>query len=257
MAQETYYYGQGKVKLAIINDDGSFEPWRWVMDVSALAGALKEDTVSHRESYGGKKGKVREFGISPDMTLSATLHSLNSDNLALFTQGTATSTAAGTVTGETLADGLVVGDTVNLAQINVSDLVITDSAGTPVTLDPANYNLEALYGSLEILSLPDSPAPTQPFKAAYSYGASEQVSFLSKTKRPNVALRYEGVNLAEGGAPVVMELYKLSPGLLNELALITSGNDVAGMQVSLSALLDTSKSASGALGQYGRIIQAV
>ncbi|UCM30546.1 hypothetical protein LE197_11895 [Pseudomonas sp. PS1(2021)] len=70
-----------------------------------------------------------------------------------------------------------------------------------------------------------------------------------------MALRYEGINLAEDGAPIIVEIYKLSPGLLQELSLITDGNDVAGMPVSFSALLDTSKPANGPLGQFGRIIQ--
>ncbi|MNC84108.1 hypothetical protein D3C75_1384530 [compost metagenome] len=65
------------------------------------------------------------------------------------------------------------------------------------------------------------------------------------------------MNLAEGGAPVVMELYKLAPGLLSELALITEGTEVAGLPVTFAALLDTSKPASGDLGQFGRIVQAV
>lgn len=255
--QETYYYGQGKVKLAVIAADGSLGPWRWLMDVSALSAAIQEESVSHRESYSGKKAKVREFGISADMTLSATLRSMDTDNLALFTQGTATSTAAGSVTGEVLPSGLEAGDVVNLAQINVSDLVITDSAASPATLAAEHYSLEALYGSVEILSLPSAPAPTQPLKAAYSHGASKQVTFLTAAKRPNVALRYEGVNLAEGGAPVVMELYKLAPGLLQELAMITEGTEVAGLPVTFAALLDTSKPANGPLGQFGRIVQAV
>lgn len=255
MAQrETYYYGQGKLYLAIISASGVRDNWRWVGDVSALSGALQEETISHTESYSGKKARVREFGISPQLNMTATLHSLDTDNLALFTQGTATSESAGTVTGETLPTDLEAGDVVGLEYPGVTNLVLTDSADPAVSLDEEHYLLDPRFGSIELLSLP-IPAPTQPFVAAYSHAASKQVTFLTAAARPNVALRYEGVNLAEGGAPVVMELYKLAPSLLQELSMITDGNQVAGLPVSLNALLDTSKPANGPLGQYGRIVQ--
>lgn len=255
MAQkETYYYGQGKLYLAIIAANGVRQNWRWVGDVSALSGALQEEVISHTESYSGKKARVREFGISPQLNMTATLHSLDTDNLTLFSQGTATSEDAGAVTGETLPTGLQPGDVVGLEYPGVSNLVLTDSADPAVTLDEEHFLLDPRFGSIELLSLP-TPAPTQPFVAAYSHAASKQVAFLSATARSNVALRYEGINLAEGGAPVVMELYKLAPGLLQELSMITAGTQVAGMQVALNTLLDTSKPANGPLGQYGRIIQ--
>ncbi len=255
MAQnETYFYGQGKVKLAIIKPDGSLEPWRWVGDVSALSFGMEEETIAHRESYSGNKTKVREWHHSPEMKLEATLHSLDVDNLAQFTQGTVSSVVAGSVTSETLPNGLTAGSIVTLAHPGVSSLVITDSAGSPATLDPKHYVLEAGYGNIEIISLP-SPAPTQPFKAAYQYAATKQVTFLSASARPNVAVRYEGINLAEGNAPVIAEFYKASSSLLSQLALITSGDDVAGMEVNFGVLLDGSKPAAGALGQFGRIIQ--
>ncbi|MBX6190018.1 hypothetical protein ISD42_34030, partial [Pseudomonas aeruginosa] len=42
---------------------------------------------------------------------------------------------------------------------------------------------------------------------------------------------------------------------LQELALISDGNTVAGMQISGGILLDTSKPDTGDLGRFGRIIQ--
>ncbi|MDH4706584.1 hypothetical protein OK410_06860 [Pseudomonas aeruginosa] len=178
MAQvETYYYGQGKLKLAIHTAAG-LTPWRWLGDVSALSGAMEEERMSHRESYSGLKAKVREWGISPSLNMTATLHSVSVENVALFSQGTASTSAAGTVTGELLPAGLEAGDQVVLANPGVSDLVITDSAGTPVTLTEDHYLLEPAFGALEILSLPTSPAPTQPFIAAYEYMARKQVALL-------------------------------------------------------------------------------
>jgi hypothetical protein len=51
-------------------------------------------------------------------------------------------------------------------------------------------------------------------------------------------LRYEGINLAEGNAPVIAEFYKISTAPLQELALITSGNELAGMAYEAECLAD-------------------
>ncbi|MDT4842762.1 hypothetical protein FQZ97_766750 [compost metagenome] len=65
------------------------------------------------------------------------------------------------------------------------------------------------------------------------------------------------MNLAENGAKCMVELYKVSAGLLQSLSLITSGNQLAGSPVTFSSLLDSSKPASGDLGQFGRYIELV
>jgi len=250
--QERYLYGQGQLKLALITA-GVVGPFFWVGDVSALSLAFAEEKASHKESYSGQRSKVREFNISNDLTVSATMHDFNAANMARFTNGTSSSTASGTVTAESLGT-ITAGDEITLANIGVSSVVITDSNGSPATIAETHYDLDPKFGNIKFNTLPTTPAPTMPLKAAYSYAAYDQVSFLTTTGQ-QVALRYEGINLAEGGAPVVVDIYKLSPGLLQELALITSGNDVAGMQVTGAVLRDSSKSQGGALGQYGRIRQ--
>lgn len=252
--EESYYYGQGKVELAEINPDGSLGPWVWIGDVSELSGSLAQTPINHRESYSGVKAKVREFFTELGIDWTATLHQLDVDNVAKFTLGKVSSVTAGTVTGEefpTVEDG----DVVQLEQLNVSDLVVTDSATpTPATLDRGvHYEYDA-YGDVEILALPTSPAPTQPLLGAYSYGAAKQAAFLAGDRK-NYAMRYKGTNLAENGRRCLVEVYKVSAGLIQTLSLITSGNQLAGAPVTFSSLLDSSKPANGSLGQYGRYVE--
>lgn len=254
MAEETYFYGQGKVEAApIVN--GVIGKWRWIQDVSAMSIKLAVEKVEHKESFSGQKALVRSFPIGKTATVDMTLHSIGPDNLGMTLYGKVVTKAAGTVTGEVLPAALVAGDLITLANPGVSDVVITDSAATPVVLDEQYYALPAdgAYGEVQILSLP-LPAPTQPFKAAYGYAATKQVGMFT-APQPTVALRYKGINLAEGGAPVIVELYKVATDPLQELALISDGNSVAGMQISGGILLDTSRPATGDLGQFGRIIQ--
>jgi hypothetical protein len=251
--KETYFYGQGKVYSRPYGSTDS-GGWRWWGDVSALTFGGTEETASHKESYSGMKAKVREFSLGVDYSLTATLHQIDADALALVLRGTVSAINSGSVTAEALG-ALAAGDVIKLAHpYRVSSLVITDSAGTPATLAPANYDLNVATGSLEILNVP--AGLTAPFFAAYQYAGGRQVSFMTAPPK-DVEFRYEGINLAENNAPVIVEFYRVSTQMLQELALITSGNDVAGMEFNAAPLLDGSKPANGALGQYGRFIEVI
>lgn len=247
---EKYMYGQGKVELAeVIN--GVVGDYVWIGDVSELTGSLSEESFTHKESYSGKKGSVRKLFLGVTMEWNMTMHEMSMANVARFTQGVATNTPAGTVTAESLGN-IAVGDSITLAHPGVSNLVITDSAGSPATIAPSHYEYDE-FGDVIFNTLPTGPAPTNPLKAAYTHQEYNQAAFLNGTRK-TYALRYKGVNLAEDGKPVKLELYKVSAGLLQTLSMITNGNQLAAAPVAMEALLDTSKPANGALGQYGRIV---
>lgn len=250
---EQYYFGQGKIFSRRKGVSGA--KWRWWGDVSELnANATPGDKISHKESYSGLKSKVRSIVLGNEMTLSGTLHQLNADTLADLLGGVVTTVAGGAVTGEDLGT-VVAGDIIKLDYPGVSSLVVTDSLGTPATIAATHYDSSELaFGSFEFLSLPSSPAPTMPLKAAYSYAGHKQVAFLASAL-PELEFRYEGVNLAENSAPVVAEFYKLAPEPLQQLALITNGNTLGGAQFTLEALADLTKPVSGSLGRFGRILE--
>jgi len=251
---DTYYYGQGKVEAAPIVG-GVIGKYRFIGDVSALSVALEVEKVKHKESHSGQKFLMRDFLIGKTATLNMTLRSISVDNLAMVLYGKPVIAPAGTVTGEDLGT-IATGDTVRLAQIGVSNLVITDSAGTPQTIDPSHYELldNGHYGEVLFKTLPTSPAPTMPLKAAYQHAAKRAVGLFT-APQPTVAIRYKAVNLAEGNAPVLVELYKVSTDPLAELPLISDGTEVAGLSITGGILLDSSKPASGLLGQFGHITQ--
>jgi len=251
---ETYYYGQGRVSIALRDAiTGALGKWRWIGDVSALSIKLSVDKVQHSESYSGQLGLARSFPAKKTATLDMTVNQIDTDNLQLGLFGTVLAKAGGTAAAEALPAGLVAGDVFYLANPGVASVVITDSTATPKALVPGtDYVVEdASFGRCRLVSV---GTYTQPFKAAYIYGATKSVGMFTAAQ-PNVAVRYEGINLAEGNAPVLVDLYKVATDPLQELALISSGNDVTGMQVSGGILLDSSKPATGPLGQYGAISQ--
>lgn len=254
MDTETYLYGQGRVSLAL-RDATTGVPGRFVYigDVSTLTSKLTTEKAKHVESNSGQKGTVRSFPVGKGCTLDMTWHQFDTDNLAIVLQGTSQSTVAGTVTAEVIEGTLAAGDVFYLKNPGVSNVVIKDSTGTPIVLVlDTDYVIEdAAFGRCRLLN---AGTFVPPFKADYSYAARKAVGMFT-TGQKEYALRYEGVNLAEGNAPIMADYYKVAPDVLAELALITSGTDVAGMQVTGEVLRDTSKPNSGALGQYGHITQ--
>lgn len=252
MAAERYYFGQGKV-YSRVKGSGS-GAWRWWGDVSELTLSATENVLRHQEHYSGNMKTVRSIRISGETTLTATLFQIDNQNLAQIVRGTITDIPAGTVASETLGT-VAAGDIFLLENgFNVSNLEITDSAGAPVTIDPAHYDLDARTGRIEFLNLPTT-APTMPLKASYEYAGASGVVLFNSTVQ-DIEVRYEGVNLAEGGAPVIVELYRVSPGALQSLSLIASDTSaLASMPWTADVLADTSKPSTGALGQVGRFLQ--
>lgn len=250
MAQLDYYYfGQGKVWSRRLTP--TLQKWRWWGDVSELTAGFEVEKVSHKESYSGNKGLARDFAVSKALKLSAKLHQIDTAALVEQVYGSVTAIASGSVVAEVLPT-VVVGDVVKLDFGGVSALSIVDSAGTPVAFGAVNYELDPRFGSIEILTLPGGIV--QPLKASYTHTAGSQLALLT-TAQPILQFRYEGINLAESNAPVIFECYRVGTEPLKDLALITSGTDVAGVTIDMAGLIDSSKSASGALGQFGRFIQ--
>ena len=250
---EYFYYGQGKLSVAIRNSlAGTIGLYQYAGDVSTLTLKPTVEMIKHRESNSGQNSLVRNIAHTRDLNIDITFAEFRPSGMARDLYGNNVSVAAGSVTAETLPDALVAGDEVRLANPAVSAVVITDSTGTPLTLvEGTDYTVDANFGKVTILNV---GTYVQPFKAAYSYGKRTDTGILTSAQ-PDIALLYEGVNLAENNAPVICELYKVAPAVAQEIMLITTGTDTAGRQVAGAVLLDSLRESNGPLGQFGRITQ--
>ena len=243
MAQsETYYYGQGKVYLARRLPNGKPGATRWIGDVSALSLALTVERVSHKESYSSNRGTVRSFISSQDGTLTATWHDLSAENLAIVLYGEQVAIPAGTVTGELLPAGIVAGERYVLDHQRVDDVVI----GTLV--EGTDYEVDYTYGAVTFLT-----AQTTAPSVNYIYAGSVNTTLF--TKKPiDLFLRFEGINLAEGGAAKVLELYKISFSPAAALALIQGDTSLAALETTATVLYDTARPDDPLIGRFGRVI---
>jgi hypothetical protein len=253
-ATESFLYGQGEVLAGfwVGNTPPAANAWFKLWDVGALSVALARESFTHKESRTGNKLEVREIQNGKSGTIKATINAINTRNLALMLNSDAQDIATGTVSGYELPEGVAVGDVILVDHVAISALVVHDSAGTPAVVAAENFSVAGGYGQIEVLSLPSGPAPTQPLTLAYSYGAARAVGLLANALPPNIALRYNGINLAEAGAPVIVDFWKLSVGVLSELALINNDTSVSNMPFEAKLLADLSRAATE-LGYFGQI----
>jgi hypothetical protein len=116
-----------------------------------------DETASHKESYSGQKSKVRSFSIGGDRTIKGTWHQVTPSPLPSCC--VAPLPDCGRYRDwRGFSRHRRGGDVIKLDKpYNVSDLVITDSAGSPVTLDPEHYDAFLEHGSIELLSFPAAP----------------------------------------------------------------------------------------------------
>lgn len=249
---DEFFYGQGRISLAE-RDATTGVPGKFIYvgDVSVLTGKMTTTQVKHMESNSGQRSLAASFTVEKAMTVDMTLHSLSTTNLAIAMRGAVVTTAGGSVTAEPSADTIVVGDVEYLANPGVSGLIITDSTPTtPKTLvEGTDYTVDENFGRINWLNV---TGYVQPFERAYTYAARSAVGMFT-TAQKYYALRYEGLDLANGNAAVIADYYKVSPGVLQELQHITTGTDVAGMAITGDVLLDSNKPATGPLGQFGSI----
>ena len=244
-----YFLGQGKIFVAARTALGVALAQRWLGDVSDAKFSLKTTTLKHKESYSGQRSTAKNIVTDKEATIDLTLQELSQENLALALYGKSTEIASGSVTGEALPNNLVADDRISLKYMQVSAVIVTDSAATPATLNASKYVVDAQYGTI---TFKDVAGATQPFKVAYTHAALENVSVFTAAQ-PEVFLRYEGINLAEDNAPIILELYKVNTEPLKELALIT--DKLADLTISASVLIDNTKPVSDEFGQFGRILQ--
>jgi hypothetical protein len=250
---EKYQYGQGRILLAPWTTTIDPSSYQWIGDADSFSMKPTSDKVQHKESFSGQRGLVRNFPVGPALDITIKGYQFDAAAIARVMRGKVSNQALGTVTAEALPDALTVGAEVYLANPFVSSVVITDATTvSPKTLlEGTDYIVDANFGRVSLLNV---TGYTQPFAVAYSYAARNTVGILTQGQQL-FALRYEEVNLAEGNEPRIVLVHKLAPDLVDELDFISSGNDVSGMSLTGSALLDSSKPATGDLGQFAAIIE--
>jgi hypothetical protein len=240
---------QGYIRSADILPDGKIGPLRWLGNVPEATLELSTNSTDKTDSFSGKRLQLGRLDTGTTAALNLTLDYWSSANLALGFQATVIDTTASTVTSEAFPTGLVVGDQVRLDHPFASDLVITDSATTPITVPPANYEL--VGHSKGVVELKTLGAFQQPFKAAYSYEAVENTVLFSAPGKVQF-LQFDGINTETGDA-LIIELWRSRFAPVQSLGLINQ--EYGSLALSAAILFDQARATDAALGGFGRLLQ--
>lgn len=243
---------QGKVYVANRDANGNPLAFRYLENVPSIEITLESNTVEHFESTSGQRLQDGRLSIGKTAGIALTLDEWTQKNIALALYGTDAVIAGSTVTAEKFPAMLKVGDYVRLKQQDVSSLVIKDSAGAPATLVAGtDYELvSAKHGTVKIL---DVGAYTQPFKADYQYAGGVNVALFSAAP-PELWLKVDGVNTAEGNKAVLAELYRVIFDPASTIQLIHN-EGYGPLELAGSVLYDATKVSDATLGQFGRMVE--
>jgi hypothetical protein len=194
---QNLYSGQGVILLAKLStSNGARGSFFRIGNSPKFELSFNVERRKHKESMSGQRLVDKVQSTTKGGRVKMTIEDIRRDNLALLMSGSKVSLGSGSYSGSTydaFPSGLVVGSIVQLTHPNASSIVVKDSAGSPATLVPnTDYRvLDADHGLIEILSL---GSYTQPFRAQYSYAATDVITGLTANDDDEYELYLAAVN---------------------------------------------------------------
>lgn len=223
---------QGRLEIGARLSNGKPGKMFWAGNVPELTISLEAQTATKNESHTGQRLPASRMPLAKSGTISGSFDQWSAQNLALGLYGAELATVSGSVAAEEFPAGLVVGDHVRLDHPYASALVITDSTGSPITVDTDDYRLIGHNAAIvEILGL---GAYVQPFKAAYSYAAYRSMQAFTQIANDRY-MTFDGINTVTGEG-VLIDLYKVQFNPFTNFGLIHQEYGV--MPFTAAALFD-------------------
>jgi hypothetical protein len=246
MADPKLFSLQGEVFLASRDANGKPVKPIWVGDAT-LTGALEMTTVDHNESFSGNRLLYGRLVTKKSANLTLTLFELLPSVLSLGLYAEPKDLVSGTVTAEAIPADLEAEDIVRLDHTFVSNLVLTDSSGTPKTLVAGtDYDLE--FPAAGQLRIKNVTGYTQPIKAAYDYEATRVVPMFT-SQPPERWLILNGKNTFNGDK-VIVDLYRVQFTPTNDISL--HHEEFGSFVLEGAALADPGKQEDPEFGPFGR-----
>lgn len=239
-----YFSGQGKIFLGTVGAADVLH----VGNVPGLDVALKVEVKEHKESTTGQRLTDMRLITSKSAEIKMTLEDFGLDNLALGLYGVKATRTGASITNESLGT-VTAGKVVKLAHPSISSVVLQDSAGTPVTLDAADYSVDEDFGMVTFV---DVTGYTMPITANYTYGATTDVVMFTEAT-PYRRMVANIINTADSNSLYQVELYKVQFDPLGNLPLIQ--DDTGKLELTGSALVEVGAVYDPVLGYFGRIIK--
>lgn len=253
-----YLRVRGIPYLAERDVNGNPGPFRDLGSPGDFTIGLEAQNYEHFERRSGNDLSDLRLVTQLSASLTAVLDEVSTKNLALALYGAEATLATGSYTSgtpDTIATTLpAAGDILRLAKPKASSIVIKDSTGTPKTLVAGtNYSvLSADHGTIRIDNLTTGGPYVAPLKAEYSYTGGVNVNMFASSGK-EYFVKIDGKNMADGGKPVLVELYRWSPNPASNLALFQQ-DGISGLELNGGLLYDSVRAADAVLGAFGRIV---
>lgn len=197
---------------------------------------IKQDDMSRLG--GGTHAEVRRI---EEVTVKMKLADINVVNLARASMGTVLAVAMGTVADE--AHVATLGGLLRLEHIQPTTVVLKKGA----TVVAAEGNYEVRPEGIYILPTATGLTNADVITVSYSYGEYAAIEALT-TKAVELELTFGGLNEADGGKPVLVEIWRASQGVTKSLALIQ--DKFGALDVEGTVLLDATKVGVGVSRYY-------
>ena len=210
-------------------------------NVLELALEHKEQVIKQPDMSrlgGGTHAEVRRI---EEVTVKMKLADINVVNLARATMGTLQAVAMGTVADE--AHVATLGGLVRLAHIQPTAVVLKKG----VTVVAAAGNDEVRPEGIYILPTATDLTAADAITVAYSYGEYAAIEALT-TKAVELELTFGGLNEADEGKAVLVEIWRASQGVTKSLALIQ--DKLGALDVEGTVLMDPTKVGVGISKYY-------
>lgn len=213
----------------LIRVKGSNDPFVPVATVSKLDFEHEEETKELRANKGlAKVGEVKRL---TGVKVKITAHSFKADDLVRVLRGTKASIVAGAATDEPIT--VAKGGLIRLAHLNPSAVVVKDDLAAIVPATEYEVRPAGIYFPAD-----STLVNGDEITVSYSYPAQETVEALV-----NSGLEYEmvadGLNEADSGKPFVVDVWRLTLGILSNLPLM--GDDFAEYEIEGAVLADLTK----------------
>lgn len=240
-----YFSFRGKVYVGERDESGNPDGLTHIGNVPEMSLSFAVETLEHKESMSGQDLTDVSITTSKSGEISLTAEELIKETFALALNGTYSDVTGATVaSGEALCSAPVAGKTYLLAHPDVSAVTLKDHLDA--TIDAADYTLNAKHGSI-VFS--DVAGLTGAVTAGYTYADYKKVLMFTADEK-DYWLRLEGLNKVTNER-IVVDLYKVRLNPTDGMAFIN--DELGNAPIKGKVLADTTKTADGALGQFGRM----
>jgi hypothetical protein len=240
---DTVYYpylGAGKIYARVA---GAAAGLLELGNASKLDLAVKEDKQKLKDFSKPGGGTYASVSRIDTVTLQMKLSDLNKTNVARAVFGTESAVASGTVTDEVVT--AYKGALVPFANINPTTVVVNSSIGSTLFVENTDYEVRA--GGIYILPA-GAITDGQALKVDYAFLAYDKVEAMT-SGAIILELHFEGLNEANSGKPVIVDIYRAQLSPTKALSLL--GDKFSDLEVEAEVLKDASKVGVG-ISQFFR-----